>query len=180
MTNPPALPSKDAAPRKTMRMADVVAPERSTMQVMTGSRSDDFSEVLLNAVVGTIWCAHPDAPGYVDKCVTAAAVAVHGLKPRNEAEAMLAAQAVGLHNAAMECLRRAMLREQSSEVAAKLRRDAANLSRAMADMLDALDRRRGKAPQVVRVERVVVQDGGQAIVGALAQSGLPEALRGGG
>ena len=43
----------------------------------------------------------------------------------------------------------------------------------MADMLDALDRRRGKAPQVVRVERVVVQDGGRAIVGAVAAGGGP-------
>jgi hypothetical protein len=32
-------------------------------------------------------------------------------------------------------------------------------------MLDALDRKRGKGPQVVRVERVVVHEGGQAIVG---------------
>lgn len=32
-------------------------------------------------------------------------------------------------------------------------------------MLEAIDRKRGKRPQVVRVERVVVQDGGQAIVG---------------
>ena len=35
----------------------------------------------------------------------------------------------------------------------------------MTDMLDALDRKRGKGPQVVRVERVVVHEGGQAIVG---------------
>ena len=35
----------------------------------------------------------------------------------------------------------------------------------MTDMLEALDRKRGKGPQVVRVERVVVNEGGQAIVG---------------
>ena len=46
-----------------------------------------------------------------------------------------------------------------------MRKDDANLARAMADMLDALDRKRGKGPQVVRVERVVVHEGGQAIVG---------------
>jgi hypothetical protein len=38
----------------------------------------------------------------------------------------------------------------------------------MTDMLEALDRKRGKGPQVVRVERVVVNDGGQAIVGSVA------------
>jgi hypothetical protein len=48
--------------------------------------------------------------------------------------------------------------------ASKLRKDGANLARAMTDMLDALDRKRGKR-QVVRVERVVVHEGGQAIVG---------------
>jgi hypothetical protein len=78
---------------------------------------------------------------------------------------MLAAQAVGLHHGSMECLRRSLLPGQDAEVASRLRKDAANLARAMADMLDALDRRRGKGPQVVRVERVVVHEGGQAIVG---------------
>jgi hypothetical protein len=35
----------------------------------------------------------------------------------------------------------------------------------MTDMLDALDRKRGKGPQVVRVERVVVHEGAQAVIG---------------
>ena len=35
----------------------------------------------------------------------------------------------------------------------------------MTDMIEALDRKRGKGPQVVRVERVIVHEGGQAIVG---------------
>jgi hypothetical protein len=58
-----------------------------------------------------------------------------------------------------------MLPDQHPDIASKLRRDGANLARAMTDMLDALDRKRGKGPQVVRVERVVVHEGGQAIVG---------------
>jgi hypothetical protein len=78
---------------------------------------------------------------------------------------MIAAQAVALHHAAMECCRRAALPGQASDVASKLRRDGANMARAMTDMVDALDRKRGKRPQVVRVERVVVHEGGRAIVG---------------
>jgi hypothetical protein len=39
------------------------------------------------------------------------------------------------------------------------------VARRAVDMLDALDRKRGKGPEVVRVERVVVNEGGQAIVG---------------
>jgi len=38
----------------------------------------------------------------------------------------------------------------------------------MAEMCAALDRRRGKGHQTVRVEHVTVQSGGQAIVGAVA------------
>jgi len=64
-------------------------------------------------------------------------------------------------------LRRSMLTDQPSEIAARLRKDGANLARAMTDMLDAFDRKRGRAQQVVRVERVVVENGGQAIVGTV-------------
>lgn len=60
-----------------------------------------------------------------------------------------------------------MLTDQPSEIAARLRKDGANLARAMTDMLDAFDRKRGRAQQVVRVERVVVENGGQAIVGTV-------------
>ena len=91
--------------------------------------------------------------------------ALRAFKPRDEIEGLLAAQAVALHFGVMECLRRAMIPAQPFDMATKLRRDAANLSRAMTEMLDALERKRGKGPQVVRVERVVVQEGGQAIVG---------------
>ena len=50
------------------------------------------------------------------------------------------------------------------------------MARAMTDMLDALDRKRGKGPQqVVRVERVVVHEGGQAIVGNVKGGDVPVA-----
>lgn len=84
---------------------------------------------------------------------------------------MIAAQAVALHSAGMECLRRAMIQKQPAEMASRLRKDGANLLRAMTDMLDALDRKRGKGPQVVRVERVVVHEGGQAVVGNVQAGG---------
>ena len=75
----------------------------------------------------------------------------------------------------MECFWRAMIPAQPFEVTDRLRRQGANLSRAMVDMAEAIDRRRGKGPQLVRVERVVVQDGGQAIVGAIAPGGRSDA-----
>lgn len=94
---------------------------------------------------------------------------------------MLAGQAVALHFGAMECFRRSVLPGQPSDLASRLRRDGANLARTMVEMLEAIDRKRGKRPQVVRVERVVVQDGGRAIVGNVASGTaamLPQAVMG--
>jgi hypothetical protein len=107
--------------------------------------------------------------------------ALKAFKPKDEIEGMLAAQAVALHFGAMECFRRAMIPDQPGEFQTKLRKDGVNLARGMADMLEALDRKRGKGPQVVRVERVVVNDGGRAIVGNLspgAATALPTAAIG--
>jgi hypothetical protein len=139
----------------------VVSPPNGA-KVMGGSDWPAFNEVLLETVLRTIPTNNPDA---VPNRIAAASAALAAFRPTDEIEAMLAAQAVGLHHGSMECLRRSLLPGQDAEVASRLRKDAANLARAMADMLDALDRRRGKGPQVVRVERVVVHEGGQAIVG---------------
>ena len=78
---------------------------------------------------------------------------------------MIAAQAMAAHHASMECSRRAMVPDQPFEAAQALRKAAANASRTFAELLAALDRKRGKVAQVVRVERVVVHEGGQAIIG---------------
>lgn len=133
-----------------------------------GSTWDAFNLVILRETLGTVWIPGNEQDGQTNR-IQAAMAALKAFKPRDEIEGMLAAQTVALHFGAMECFRRSMHPEQPGEVASKLRRDGANLARAMADMLDALDRKRGKRPQVVRVERVVVQDGGKAIVGNVSQ-----------
>jgi hypothetical protein len=130
-----------------------------------GSDCPDFNRALVMATVAAVPAI--DADG-IDQRIAAACAGLAAFKSKDEIEAMLAGQAIALHQAAMECLRRAMLAGQPFEIASKLRKDGANMARGMADMLDALDRKRGKGPQVVRVERVVVHDGGQAIVGTVA------------
>jgi hypothetical protein len=133
-------------------------------KVMGGSNWPAFNRVLLETTLATIATTTND-PEAASHRIAAAAAALAAFKPADEIEAMLAGQAVALHFGALECLRRATLPDQHPEVASKLRRDGANLARGMTDMLEALDRKRGKGPQIVRVERVVVHEGGQAIVG---------------
>lgn len=137
-----------------------------------GSRSRHFNNALLRATLAAVW-THREDKEDTERRHSAAAMALAAFRPKDEVEAMLAAQAVAMHFGAMECFRRTMHPEQGSDVASRLRKDGANLARGMVDMLDALDRKRGKAPQVFRVERVVVQDGGQAIVGSVTGNAGP-------
>ncbi len=138
-------------------------------EAVRGSKSDSFNSHILRETIFSISTANKNAEE-INSIIQAAAAAIAGFKPKDEIEGMLAAQAVALHFGAMEALRRSMIPNQPSEIASKLRKDGANLARAMTDMIDALDRKRGKGPQVVRVERVVVNDGGQAIVGTVNPS----------
>ena len=141
------------------------------LKPVSGSLVPQFSAVLLNATVATMpEFAMADDDGSARR-ITAASAALAAFKPADEIEGMIAAQAVALHSTGMECLRRSMIPEQPPEAALKLRKDGANLMRSMTDMLDALDRKRGKGPQVVRVERVVVHEGGQAVVGNVQAGG---------
>jgi hypothetical protein len=140
---------------------NVVVDPPNGAKIQGGSDWPAFNTVLLESVLATIF---PTTDAAANR-LAAANAALGAFRPVDEIEGMLAGQAVGLHHAAMECLRRGMLPDQHPDVASRLRRDAANLARSMTDMLDALDRKRGKGPQVVRVERVVVHEGGQAIVG---------------
>src|SRR5919199_4540820 len=87
--------------------------------------------------------------------------------PRDPLEGMLAAQMVGVHAAAMECLRRAMAANATFEGREMNLGQANRLVRSYAALLGALDHHRGKGRQVVRVEHVTVNAGGRAIVGAV-------------
>ncbi len=95
----------------------------------------------------------------------AAAHRLLGIAPRDPIEAMMATQMFALHNATVDCARRAGLPGQNSGV----RRDELNLaqktSRAFAQLADTLDRRRRGGSQKMIVEHVHVHAGGQAIVG---------------
>ncbi len=99
---------------------------------------------------------------------------LEALAPADGVEGMISVQAVALHVLGMEAGRRAMT-SSHPESAARLRKDAANMMRGTADMLAALDRKRGKGQhQYIRVERVLVTEGG-AMIGRVEASALQNA-----
>lgn len=165
--------------RKSKRSLAAVAPPASPPEVITnktpsppaikeigGSGVYVWDMMMIDRTASTSPTFMADGEDYTKKM---AAIALRSFEPADAVEGMLAAQAVALHHASLECSRRAMLQGQPGEIASKLRKDAANSARAMVDMIEALDRRRGKgSQQFVRVERVVVNEGGQAVVGVMA------------
>ena len=135
-----------------------------------GSVSDDFNNELANQAIQTLWTKHSDSESK-KRQLHATIDALIGISPRDELEGMLAAQMIALHNAAMECLRRAMISEQSLEGRRENLNQANKLSRTYATLLEALNRHRGKGQQKVTVEHVHVHEGGQAIVGNVEHPG---------
>ena len=87
------------------------------------------------------------------------------LKPADGAKSMLAAQMVGTHSAALECLRRAVVDGQTFARHDMALKHAQQLMVLYAKQLDTLNKHRGKGQQKVTVEYVNVAAGGRAIVG---------------
>jgi hypothetical protein len=86
------------------------------------------------------------------------------IEPRDELERTLSVQMIGTHDAAMECLRRANIPEQTFEGRESSLKHAAKLMALFARQMEALDKHRGKGQQKVTVEHVQVNAGGQVIV----------------
>lgn len=95
---------------------------------------------------------------------------VDGMAPRDPAETLLLAQMAAIHQATMMMARRLNhvenLRQQDAA-----ERALNKLARTYAAQVEALKRYRSKGQQVVRVERVNVASGGQAVVGNVHHEG---------
>lgn len=86
-------------------------------------------------------------------------------------EAMLNAQLIGLHNVTMNCLARAQLENQTFEGRKQNLEYANKLGRTTATLVEAKQKHLGKGPQRIVVEKVTVENGGQAIVGNVGGEG---------
>ena len=95
---------------------------------------------------------------------------IQSIEPTNEVEAALAAQMAAVHIASMDTSRR-LLQAGSQESFSCYERAVNKLMRTYTTQMEALKRHRSKAQQVVRVERVTVEEGAQAIVGDVHHGG---------
>ena len=131
-----------------------------------GTTQPDFSNGLLTQLAN----AAAKGPIVDERQLNFMLAMVTGIEPRDQLEAMLAAQMAAVHNATMTFARRLnhvdnIPQQDSAERAFN------KLARTFASQLEALKRYRSTGKQTVRVEHVTVNEGGQAIVGNVAHGG---------
>jgi hypothetical protein len=134
-----------------------------TASPYSGSKSEDFTQILALQVVNTLRINSKDEHE-MNRRMGAALHGMMGVNPKDEVEGMLAAQMVATHSAAM----RVMLQLSKSENIPQQDSSgnlAIKLLRTYTAQMEALQRYRGKGQQKMTVEHVHVYDGGQAIVG---------------
>jgi hypothetical protein len=124
-----------------------------------GTLSPNFAALLLSQLISLV--------AGDERCevqVNAALAVVDGLKPRNEAETLLALQMVAAHLGAMRCL---SLSSQARQlVQFQVHSELANkFMRTYASHLETLSKLRRGGEQNMKVEHVYVYQGGQAVVG---------------
>ena len=140
--------------------------------------SGDWDRILMasgNATVSDGLVSHTAILGShgnrIDPAATDFALGfVDAMEPRDATEALLLTQMAATHQATMMMARRLNTVENIPQQDSA-ERALNKLARSYAAQMDTLKRYRSKGQQVVRVERVTVQDGGQAVVGNVQHGG---------
>ena len=145
-----------------------VAPEVGTELMMEalGTTSPDFLDGLVTQIANV--ASH--GPTFDERSINFALSMVSGIAPKDQVEAMLAAQMAAVHTATMTYARR-LAHVETIPQQDSAEKTFNKLARTFAAQVEALKRYRSKGEQRVIVERVNVEKGGQAIVGNVAHGG---------
>ena len=123
----------------------------------------------LIGIISELGCITADAEGQVDiESLNHGLSLAQGIQPRDEIETMLATQMAAVHMATIVFARR-LQRAQNSVQRESAERGFNKLARTFVAQVEALKRHRSKGEQRVYVERVNVNEGGQAIVGNVSR-----------
>ena len=163
--------TKQTPPAEPVRI-NLDRPDTSLLRHVAGASKDTLNNHIIKQVIDATWAPKDETPTDRVERATGAVLALQAFGPRDAIEGMLAAQAVALHEMSMELARRAMLPQQPSETAAAMRKGAVQASRGFVELLDALDRRRGKGgKQHITVKHLHVSDDARAVIGNFGAGG---------
>jgi hypothetical protein len=177
--NPPLHPTQlEKQDKDAMAQTGIVGIDDSTrtVQIVAGSRIFGTTDPhAINVLLEQVLAVTPKNGEYSLENLKWSVATAQGIGPRNALEGLLVAQMIGVHNLAMACLRRASIKEQTQErIDANVHR-AVRLLRTFTSQMEALNRNRGKISQQMVVGNVNVNEGGQAIVGAVRHDGTGKA-----
>ena len=158
--------------RKTKRTGASPGAAWPTLKDATGTALSAARMRLVNEIRSTLFLPDTLSDEQRFERIAVAVLKLNGIKPRGELEGMLAVQMVATHNAAIECMRRAMIPEQTLVGRDIQLRNGARLFSLFARQVETLDKHRGKGQQVT-VKYVNVESGGQAVVGDVAVGARP-------
>jgi hypothetical protein len=127
-----------------------------------GTSSSAFVNASLIQLQGA---ARLPGSGISEIAVNAALAIIEAAAPKNEVEAALAVQMAATHTAAMTVLERLGGGHGRERRVAAFASAAARLLRTYTHQVETLRRLRHGGAQVIRIERVDVNDGGQAVIG---------------
>ena len=133
-----------------------------------GTASSAFVEASLYQLIAA---ARLPGSGICEIAVNASLAFIEGAKPQGEVECALVMQMACTHTAAMAVLNRLGGGHGTDRSVAAMASAAARLLRAYATQVETLRRLRNGGSQVVRVEHVHVNEGGQALIGNVRKDG---------
>jgi hypothetical protein len=137
---------------------DAVTGTLALMRAIGTADSDFFDGLILQLVNAS------KGQGIPEKTVNFMLAVIKGLEPRDQIEAMLAAQMAAVHMAAMTFARR-LAHVENLPQQDSAERAFNKLTRTFAAQVEALKSYRSKGEQKMTVQHVHVAEGGQAIVG---------------
>ena len=155
------------SPHKEPTRAELIDTLKSRMCQQTGIKSKELAQRILSQVQ-LIQVLEPPTDPLGDR-LGIALQTLRELQPQNATQALLASQMIGVHHAAITFLYRATLQGQTFDGTDANVLRATRLMRLFNEQLEAMARLKGKTgQQKVIVEHVHVNQGGQAIVGAVS------------
>ncbi|WP_407529641.1 hypothetical protein [Methylobacterium oryzisoli] len=128
-----------------------------------GTACPEFAEGLLKQLAAAMGTRE----GVSETDLNFALAAMNGVGPRDEVEGMLAAQMTAVHMATMSFASQ-LANADNTPKRESAERALNKLARTFTTQVEALKRYRSDGQQTVRVERVTVEAGGQAIVGTVS------------
>ena len=152
--------------RTKKQLAPRVEPvDQTVLEEATGTDEPHLQQHLIDQVYRTLWIPKDLGEDEKSARIASAISLLQGIKPADEIEGMLAVQMVATHNAAMECLRRAMIKGQILAGRDQELKHAEKLLSIYSRQIEVLDKHRGKGQQKVTVEHIHIGAGAQAMVG---------------